>query len=106
MISPSGKVDEYLFVLIQQKTIRNPPKTTMLNVIFTAAERILAKQEVNGGFVGGLAFRGITSVFNHQVKLNPISVLNTAGLIQACFIMDYDFAVLFGRAKAIAFQFL
>ena len=34
----------------------------MSNVIFTAV-RILAKQEVYGGLVGGIAFRAITSVF-------------------------------------------
>lgn len=66
MISRSGKVYVYLFTLFQpkkKKKIRNPPKTTMSNVIFTAAVRILAKQEVYGGLVGGIAFRAITSVF-------------------------------------------
>ena len=55
----------YLFKLFQQKKkkVRNPPKTTMSNVIFTGAVRILAKQEVYGGLVGGIAFRAITSVF-------------------------------------------
>ena len=43
-------------------SIIDSPKTTMSNVIFTAV-RILAKQEVYGGLVGGIAFRAITSVF-------------------------------------------